>query len=134
MMSQSFYNERFYADAYARRALPDRNGRFWVLAIYALYAVAFFTAIPAVIGVLFAYRHRNRHGWAMREAFDWQIRIFWLGVLAWVAIGLAHAVVTGLAAITFGVGAVFIIIPWAMIGAWAVWTIWAIARGVFALR
>lgn len=137
IMSQSFYSDPFHDryDSRAYRGRPvDRAGRFWAFTVYILYIVAFFSAFPAVIGVAAAYYHRRRHGLAMRETFDWQIRIFWLGVLAWMAIGLAHAIVSGLAAVTFGVGAIFIVIPWAMIAAWVLWTVWAIARGLGALR
>ena len=41
-----------------------------------------------------------------------------------------HAVIVGLGVITFGIGLVFLVVPWALGLAWAVWTIWAIARGI----
>lgn len=97
---------------------------------YVLLILGFFTGITALIAVVLAYARRASVGGHVRRHLDWQIRIFWHGVLALLAIGVLHAVIVGLAAITFGIGAVLLVIPWALGLAWLVWTIWAIARGM----
>ncbi|MBE7212619.1 MAG: hypothetical protein INR65_16495, partial [Gluconacetobacter diazotrophicus] len=65
---------------------------------------------------------------------DWQIRIFWRGVVALLVSAILHAAVVGLGAITFGVGLVFMIVPWAIAAAWLLWTVWAIASGLRRLN
>ena len=69
-----------------------------------------------------------------RSHLDWQIRIFWHGVLAFLAIGALHAVIIGLGAVTFGLGLVFLVIPWGLGVLWLVWTVWAILRGMRRLN
>lgn len=128
MTPHSFAYTAFEAPPHA-----DRSGRFWALTVYVLYALAFVTAITAPIGAFIAYRNRHRHGLAMRGTFDLQIRIFWVGILASIAIGVAHAAVVGLSAITFGVGGILMVVPWAMIAVWWLWTGWAIFRGLMAI-
>ena len=98
---------------------------------YALYIAGFFTGgITALLGVLLAYLRRGSASPVVRSHMNWQIRIFWHCILAGIAIFLLHALVIGLAAITFGVGAVFMVIPWAVAAWWLVWTIWAIVKGL----
>ena len=121
------YGESFH------RADVRRSGRFWAMTVYALYGLAFFTAVTAPIGVFIAYLHRHRHGRLMRETFDWQIKIFWVGILVTIAAAVAHTLVAGLAAMTFGAAGILIVVPWAMMAAWYIWTIWAVVRGVSAL-
>ncbi|GAN53187.1 hypothetical protein [Tanticharoenia sakaeratensis] len=105
-----------------------------ILVVYALYALGFFTGITAVAGAVLAYHRRNRTlSETARGQLSWQIRLFWLGVLAWTAIGLVHGAVAALGAITGGIGLVFMIVPWGMIGLWGALTLWALARGLIAL-
>ncbi len=106
------------------------GGRSLATVTYALYIAAFFTGITAPVGVLLAYLKRGRCSALVRSHLDWQIRIFWHCVLAFIAIFVLHALVVGLGAITFGVGLVFMVVPWAVGAWWLVWTIWAIARGL----
>ena len=100
---------------------------------YALYIAGFFTGITAIVGVVLAYLQRGNASPIVRSHMDWQIRIFWHCILAGLAIFVLHAVVLGLAAITFGVGMVFMVIPWAIGAWWLVWTIWAIIKGLTRL-
>ncbi|CAI9121069.1 hypothetical protein [Brytella acorum] len=136
-MTRYHYGYQSDYDAFSRRRFypveSRTGGRFWAMTVYVLYVLAFFTAITAPIGVVLAYMHRYRHGPLMRETFDWQIKIFWVGVLVTIAVAVAHTFVAGIAAITFGAGSVLLVVPWAMIAAWWVWTIWAIIRGVAAV-
>lgn len=112
----------------------DEPGRDIASLNYILYILGFFTGITAVVGVVLAYMRRGGTYGAVRSHLDWQIRIFWHCVMAFVAIGVLHAVIIGLGAITFGVGLVFLVIPWALGIAWLVWTIWAIAKGMHRLN
>ena len=109
------------------------GGRSLATVTYALYIAAFFTGITAPAGVLLAYLKRRHASPLVRSHLDWQIRIFWHCVLAWTAIFVLHAVVVGLGAITFGIGLVFLVVPWAVGAFWLLWTIWAIGRGLHRL-
>jgi len=108
----------------------DNAGRDIASLNYILYIVGFFTGITALVGVLLAYSRRRRVGAVARSHLEWQIRIFWHCVLAWIAIGVLHAVIAGLGAVTFGFGLVFMVIPWGLGVIWLVWTIWAIVTGM----
>ncbi len=111
----------------------DQPGRDLALLNYVLLALGFFTLVTAPIAVLLAYGRRHRGSALARSHLDWQIRLFWHCVLAWLAIGLLHAVIAGIGALTFGVGLVFMVIPWGLGLAWLVWTVWAIAKGMLLL-
>ena len=97
---------------------------------YALYIAGFFTGVTPFIGVALAYLNRRRASLLVRSHLDWQIKIFWRGVLAGVAVIVLHALVAGLGALTFGVGLVLLVIPWGIGAWWLVWTIWAIVKGL----
>jgi len=101
---------------------------------YILYILGFFTGVTAIAAVVLAYMRRGATVGIVRSHLDWQIRIFWHGVLAFLAIGILHAVIVGLGAITFGIGLVFLVIPWTLGFAWLVWTIWAIVAGMRRLN
>ena len=118
--------DRFQID-YAARA---DDGRSLATVTYALFIAAFFTGITAPVAVVIAYLKRGHASALVRSHLDWQIRIFWHCVLAGIAIFVLHAVVVGLGAITFGVGLVFLVVPWAVGAWWLVWTVWAIACGL----
>lgn len=115
------------------RGTLDQAGRDLALLNYVLLALGFFTLVTAPIAVMLAYGRRHRGGALARSHLEWQIRIFWHCVLAWLAIGILHAVIAGIGALTFGVGLVFMVIPWGLGLAWLVWTVWAIARGMLLL-
>ncbi len=97
---------------------------------YALYIAGFFTGVTAFIGVVLAYMRRGGASPLVRSHLDWQIRIFWHCVLAGIAVFVLHWLVIGLGAVTFGLGLVFLVIPWAIGAWWLVWTIWAIVKGL----
>ncbi len=108
----------------------DRAGRDLASLNYILLILGFLTGITALVAVALAYWRRGRSFGAARSHLDWQIRIFWHGVLAFLAIGALHAVILGLGAITFGIGLVFMVIPWGLGVLWLVWTVWAIVHGM----
>lgn len=123
----------FYRQSWS--ALPVREaGRDLAVLNYVLYALGFFTGITAVIAVVLAYGRRRAAAGVVRTHLDWQIRLFWHGVLLLVASAVLHAVVVGLGAITFGVGLVFLVVPWAIAAFWVLYTIWGIARGLHRLN
>ncbi len=115
-------------------ASDDRAGRDLASLNYVLLILGFLTGITAFVAVLLAYWRRGRCFGAARSHLDWQIRIFWHGVLAFLAIGALHAVILGLGAITFGIGLVFMVIPWGLGVLWLVWTVWAIVHGMRRLN
>ncbi|MBF0863766.1 MAG: hypothetical protein ABF932_01650 [Gluconobacter potus] len=108
------------------------TGRDLVLLVYALYIAGFFTGVTALIGVMIAHLGRRSATGLKRAQLDWQIRMFWYGVLALTVIGMIHLMVAGLGAITGGLGLVFMVVPWGLTLAWGILTAWAIARGVHA--
>ena len=112
----------------------DRAGRDLASLNYILLILGFFTGITAFVAVVLAYWRRGRCFGTARSHLDWQIRIFWHGVLAFLAIGALHALILGLGAITFGLGLVFMVIPWSLGVAWLAWTVWAILRGMRRLN
>ncbi len=115
------------------RATPNgrsSSGRGVAQLNYALFIAGFFTGITPFIGVVLAYLRRGRASLLARSHLDWQIRIFWHCIAAGVAIVVLHALVLGLGAITFGIGLVFMVVPWAIGALWLVWTIWAIVKGL----
>ena len=111
-------------------ATGSDNGHSIATINYALYIAGFFTGVTALAGVVLAYLRRGSASPTARSHMDWQIRIFWHCILAGIAIFVLHGLVIGLAAITFGVGMVFMVIPWAVGVWWLVWTIWAIVKGL----
>ena len=122
--------DRFQIDYEPYRTGSD-GGRTLATVNYALFIAGFFTAgATAFVAAILAYLRRGHALPAVRSHLDWQIRIFWHWVLAAVVIFSLHWVVIGLGAITFGVGLVFLVIPWAIGAWWLVWTIWAIIRGL----
>ncbi|WP_428394052.1 DUF4870 family protein [Lichenicoccus sp.] len=111
-------------------AAPSDGGRGIANINYALYIAGFFTGITPFIGVVLAYMKRGHASWLVRSHLDWQIRIFWHCIAYGIGIVVLHALVVGLGFLTFGVGLVFLIIPWGLAAWWLVWTIWAIVKGL----
>ena len=114
--------------------LDDRAGRDLASLNYVLLVLGFLAGITALVAAVLAYWRRTRSFGIARSHLDWQIRIFWRGVLAFLAIGALHAVVLGLGAVTFGIGLVFMVVPWGLGVAWLFWTVWAIVRGMRRLN
>lgn len=108
---------------------PDA-GRDLATLNYVLLILGFFTGISALIAAVLAYLRRGATQGVVRSHLDWQIRIVWHGMVAFLLIGVLHAAIVGLGVVTFGIGLVFLVIPWALGLAWLGWTIWAIASGM----
>ena len=82
--------------------------------IYALYAVALFFGITAIIAIVLNYIKREEvKGTWLESHFSWQIRTFWWGLL-WSVVGWA----------TF-----WILIGWVVWGVAFVWYVYRIAKG-----
>jgi hypothetical protein len=54
---------------------------------YVLYIVGFFIPLVALVGVIMAYINRGDANDIYRTQFNFQIRLFWRGILFWVAGG-----------------------------------------------
>jgi uncharacterized membrane protein len=65
------------------RAAP---GRAAAHVMYALYAIALFTALPLLAGVIVAYVGRGSADALYRSHLSWGIRTFWWALL-WLVIG-----------------------------------------------
>src|SRR5947207_23948 len=85
------------------------NDQGYAFAVYALYALGFFTVITALVGLIIAHVKASTAGECWLSHFQFQIRTFWIGLLYFIA---------GFALLYFFVGA--IIILW--------WTIWTLIR------
>lgn len=82
--------------------------------IYALYAVALFVGITAIIAIVMNYVKRDdMAGTWLASHFRWQIRTFWFGLL-WLVLGL----------ITF-----VVVIGWIILAVACVWYIYRIVKG-----
>ena len=115
---------------YEPRAGAD-GGRTLATVNYALVIAGLFTAgITAFVAAILAYGRRGGATPLVRSHLDWQIRIFWHWILAAIVIFMLHWVVIGLGTITFGVGLVFMVVPWGIGVWWLVWTVWATVRGL----
>ncbi len=117
-----------------RLTVSNETGHDLAALNYVLLILGFFTGGTTLVAVLLAYMRRSAtHGY-VRSHLDWQIRIFWRGVLVLLAVAVLHALVIGLGVVTFGIGLVFLVIPWALGLIWLAWAIWAIVRGMNRLR
>lgn len=84
-----------------------------VRAVYILYVIGFFTGLSTILGVIFAYFNRDSSSLLEKSHFDYQISIFWKGLLMFV-IGIILAP---------------ILIGYLVILFWMVWTILKIVKG-----
>lgn len=82
--------------------------------VYALQAMAYFTGLTALVGVIVNYVKRDdvRGTW-LESHFRWQIRTFWFALL-WFALGALSWIVF------FGM---------IVVGATAIWVIYRIVKG-----
>jgi uncharacterized membrane protein len=100
---------------------------------FILYIVGFFIPLVALVGVIMAYINRGDANDIYRTHFNFQIRLFWRGILFWEAGAVTYIVAFFLAAMTTGLGFILMIVPVAL-GVWClVSTIMMIARGMKAL-
>ncbi len=88
-------------------------GRAAAHVMYALYAIALFTALPFFIGVIVAYLSRPGAADLYRSHLTWGIRTFWWAVL-WTIIGAILSLVL--------IGYAILAILW-------LWTAWRVIRG-----
>ncbi|MBM7486707.1 putative membrane protein [Bradyrhizobium sp. USDA 3686] len=105
------------AEPSVREPLPT-NDRGYAFAVYALYALGFFTVITAVIGLIIAHVKASTAGDIWLSHFQFQIRTFWIGLLYFVV---------GFALLYFFIGA--FIIFW-----WTIWTLVRIIKGAVLLH
>ncbi|SEC00645.1 DUF4870 family protein [Bradyrhizobium erythrophlei] len=94
------------------------NDQGYALAVYALYAIGFFTIITAVVGVIVAHVKLSTATGIWQSHFKFQIRTFWIGLLY---------CVVGFALLYFIVGA--LIIAW-----WTIWTLVRVIKGAILLH
>ena len=113
------------------QAMTGDGGRGAANIAYICYIIGFFTGFTALVGVIIAYVNRNEGSAAIRSHFNFQIKIFWLGVLAMIVIVFAWMIVSFAA--FRGAGFVLFVVPLALGAWWFVWTILAIVRGMSAL-
>lgn len=109
-------------DRYAETRVPayGRDYRATALAVYVLYGVALFTAVPLFIGVIVAYLYRGEsRGTIWESHFTWAIRTFWATFL----LGIVCAILS--TPFTLWIG-----IPLA--GLLWLWTAYRVVRGFMA--
>lgn len=85
--------------------------------MYALYAVALFTALPMLAGVVVAYIGRGAAEPVYRSHLDWGITTFWVALV----IGIIGFVL------------LFVLIGYLVLGLLWLWTAYRIIRGWLAL-
>jgi len=88
------------------------------LVIYVLYLVGFVIGITAIVGIVMAYLNRGKAGGFVESHYTWQIRTFWIALLA-----------SFVSAILFIVGIGFLLML-----AVAVWVIVRVVKGLMALQ
>lgn len=88
------------------------------LVIYILYLVGFVIGITAIVGIVMAYLNRGKTGGFVESHYTWQIRTFWIALLA-----------SFVSAILFIVGIGFLLML-----AVAVWVIVRVVKGLMALQ
>jgi len=88
------------------------------LIVYILYLVAFVIGVSAIVGVILAYVQQGKGPVWLQSHYQFQIRTFWIGLLASIISGLL----------------VFIIIGWFMLLAVAIWYIIRCVKGIVWLQ
>lgn len=67
--------------------------RKWVIAIYILQLIGYFSVLPLIAAIIFNYiREGNCHGTYLQSHHRWQMRTFWYGLL-WFIIGAVTAII-----------------------------------------
>ena len=99
---------------------PEKNSsKTLTTVIYALYGVAIFLGITAIVAIVMNYvKKADVQGTIYESHFRWQIRTFWFGML-W----------SFLAALTMFIGIGFILFP--VVG---IWYIYRIVKGFLRLN
>jgi uncharacterized membrane protein len=88
------------------------------LVVYVLYFVGYFTAITALIGVIIAHVQNGGPDPVLNSHYQFQIRTFWIGLL-YVVVG---TVLT------------FVLIGFAILLWWFIWSLVRCVKGVLALN
>ena len=88
------------------------------LVIYVLYCGGYFTAISALLGVIIAHMKFDDTDPVLRTHYQFQIRTFWIGLL-YLAIGIPLCMV---------------VIGFAILAWWFLWSVIRIIRGIISLN
>lgn len=101
--------------------------------IYILFIVGFCTGIAALIGAVMAYVNRDKAIGVFKSHMNFQIKIFWRGVIIAAITTAIYILVLISSAFTKGLGFALILVPIGILIWWLVWTIMAIVKGMSAL-
>lgn len=88
------------------------------LVVYILYLAGFVIGVTAIVGVVIAYINRGKTGGFVESHYTWQIRTFWIALLA-----------SFVSFLLFIVGIGFL-----LMFAVAVWVIVRVVKGLMALN
>lgn len=88
------------------------------LAVYILYIVGYFTAITALVGVIIAHLQSRSESSYISSHYQFQIRTFWIG-LAYLCVGVVLA---------------YVLIGFAILLWWFVWSLIRIIKGLLLLN
>jgi len=99
-----------------RRPIVSDNAL--ALIVYVLYCVGYFTAIPALIGVIIAHLKVHDTDAVLRSHYQFQIRTFWIGLL-YFAIGVP------LCLVLIGIP----VLAW-----WLLWSLIRIIKGITSVN
>lgn len=94
------------------------NDHAYAFAVYALYALGFFTIITAVVGVIVAHVKSSTSTGIWRSHFIFQIRTFWIGLLS---------LFVGFVLLDYYIGALILLL-------WTIWTLVRIIKGAILLH
>lgn len=101
--------------------------------IYILFIVGFCTGIAALIGAVMAYVNRDKAIGVFKSHMNFQIKIFWRGVIIAAITTAIYILVLISSAFTKSLGFALILVPIGILIWWLVWTIMAIVKGMSAL-
>jgi uncharacterized membrane protein len=88
------------------------------LAVYIFYIVGYYTALTALIGVIIAHAQVGDSDPVLRSHYQFQIRTFWIGLLYLVS----------------GVVLCLVLVGFAVLVWWFVWSLIRIIKGMVALN
>ena len=97
---------------------PIVSGKYLALTVYILYLASFFVGITGVIGLVIAYVNIDGADPLLRSHYQFQIRTFWIGLLYLVVGAVLCLIVIG-----------FAVLAW-----WFIWTLVRCVKGVLALN
>jgi uncharacterized membrane protein len=87
------------------------------LVAYILHLVGAIAGVTSIIGLILNYVRRERYGGLLDSHHRWMIRSFWWALL-WIVLGL---------------GTMFILIGWLILGLVWLWYVYRHVRGLIAL-